>query len=124
MSKRQGGLTQAELERLADDLFDEEGDDQCDFDSDDSMKDPDFSIKKRAPGSQLQDSTNYESSENDDDEETQDIQEILHELTLDEALPEENDENREQYEIPNSDIIWSEYVGHHKNFDFTGLRGL
>ncbi|KAL3274098.1 hypothetical protein HHI36_015514 [Cryptolaemus montrouzieri] len=88
------------------------------------MKDPDFSIKKRAPGSQWADPTDYESSEDEDDEETQDIQEILYELALDETLLEENNENREQYEIPDSDVIWSEYVGRHKNFDFTSLRRL
>ncbi|KAL3284310.1 hypothetical protein HHI36_018468 [Cryptolaemus montrouzieri] len=57
--------------KISDDLGDEKGDDQCDLVSDDSMKDPDVSIKKK--GSQWQDPTDYESSEEEDDEETHDI---------------------------------------------------
>ncbi|KAL3267037.1 hypothetical protein HHI36_011179 [Cryptolaemus montrouzieri] len=93
MSKRHLGLTQEELEKLADD----------------SMKYPDFSIMKRAPGSQWQDPTDYESSEDEDYEETHYMQEIPYKLASDEALQEENDENRELYEIPVSDVICNEY---------------
>lgn len=87
-----------------------------DFDSDDSVQDPDWRQNDSdAAGSELSDEQIFDDEVN--------LEDVLRELAVDEM---ENDESQMQSEddeiIMNS--VWSEYVGRHKDFPFTGSHGL
>lgn len=107
MSKRRRSLTQKELEEIL--AAEINIDNESDFDSDDSMRDPDFLVDT--------------ASNEENDEESSDIEEALQDLAMEEAVDEANDQIEENNGLPSSSCDWSEYVGRHKNFEFTGLSG-
>ena len=105
MWKRRRALTQAEMEKIAEG-FDLEADSDSEYDSDDSVKDPGW------------DTDAHESS--DEDDET-DIPTVVQNVVFD-----ENSDDSEQSDDESiaSHSVWTDYVGRHKVFPFTGQRGV
>nr|XP_023018706.1 piggyBac transposable element-derived protein 2-like [Leptinotarsa decemlineata] len=114
MSKRRRTLTQKDLEEIAAEI---NIDNESDFDSDDSLRDPDFLLDTASP------QFRFDPSDEKDEEESSGIEEALQDLAMEEALNEDNDQIEEDNGLPSSSCDWSEYVGRHKNFEFTGLSG-
>nr|XP_023028740.1 piggyBac transposable element-derived protein 4-like [Leptinotarsa decemlineata] len=114
MSKRRRTLTQKELEEIAAEI---NIDNESDFDSDDSLRGPDFLLDTASP------QFRFDPSDEEDDEESSDIEEALQDLAMEEALNEDNDQIEEDNGLPSSSCDCSEYVGRHKNFEFTGISG-
>lgn len=107
MSKRKA-LTNLELEEIANEIDIDEESAPEDFDSDDSVRDPDYSTQTSSDDSSLEE--NVDEIIQDDEDQWED----------------ENDDvvapSNQNINIRNS--TWSEYVGRHKQFTFTGIAGV
>lgn len=110
MSKRARFLSPEELEQIASEL-ELESAEVSDFDSDDSLRDPTFN-----PDSPL----HHSDDGGEDDEE--DIETVLQDLALREAM--DNAAEEDDVENISDTIEWTEYIGRHKTFPFTGAHGL
>lgn len=122
MSKRRKFLSAAELQKIADEIDIENETSASDYDSDDSVVDPEWQLDPEVdPVSQpaLEESSDEEDLDNDD------IENVLREMALDEVAEEEEENQAESdEEVLPMNSGWTEYVGRHKVFPFTGLQGL
>ncbi|KAJ8953448.1 hypothetical protein NQ318_023567 [Aromia moschata] len=117
-SKRRRILTQTDLElevnQIADELAETPSD--SDFDSDDSFHDPNWN-----PDADVAASNQHYSSKEGVIEDDGGIENVI----LDLAIEENADEQAESDdEATSSNSIWSDYVGWHKPFSFTGPHGV
>ncbi|XP_053949337.1 piggyBac transposable element-derived protein 1-like [Anastrepha ludens] len=110
MSKRKF-LSDTELEKILAIPTSEEDED---YSSDDSVKDPVYNP------------TVYSSESEEDEEVINNIEEVLESLALEENREEsdEEQENRVAGEPQIINPVWSEYEGRHKTFTFSGKSGL
>lgn len=126
MSKRKRALTQKELKNIAEeiDINDISDNDGEDYSSDDSIQDPGW-----LPGSNKP-VAGSSSEEDFSEEEGRDMRDVIQELLLQENEEDfanqeiEEEASREEVDEIAAHGVWSDYIGRHKVFLFTGPRGL
>lgn len=110
MSKRKA-LTGQELKAIASEIDLDEESGPEDFDSDDSVRDPDYNTLTSSDESSCEENIDEVIQEDEDDDQWEDDQ------NDDIAAPSNQDENP-------TNATWTEYVGRHKQFTFTGRTGI
>ncbi|KAJ8963690.1 hypothetical protein NQ314_005442 [Rhamnusium bicolor] len=110
MSKRRKIFTSTELEKIPEEL-DLEASSASDFGSDDSVRDPEW-----GPSSDPHGSSDEEVHDDEDD-----IENVIQNLAMEETA---RDQDELDDEVITSESVWSEYVGRHKTFPFSGPHGV